>query len=51
MASEMVRRHIVANSQGDLVAIWWRDTQDSGWQWPSMADSGINNILLFRMNR
>lgn len=51
MASDMVRRHIVANSHGDLVAIWWRDTQDSGWQWSSMADSGINNILLFNMNR
>ena len=51
MASDMVHRHIVANSRGDLVAIWWRDTQDSGWQWSSMADSGVNNILLFKMNR
>ena len=51
MANDMVHRHIVANSRGDLVAIWWRDTQDSGWQWSSMADSSINNVLLFRMNR
>ena len=51
MPTGMVQRHIVANSHGDLVAIWWRDTQESGWQWSSMADSGLNNVLLFTMNR
>ena len=51
MPTGIVQRHIVANSHGDLVAIWWRDTQESGWQWSSMAGSGLDNILLFTMNR
>lgn len=51
MPSGLVQRHLVCNSKNDLVAVWWRDTQDSGWQWSSMADSGPHNLIIFKMNQ
>ena len=51
MPTGIVDRHITTNTKQDLVAIWWKDTQDSGWQWSSMADSGAYNILIFRVNK
>jgi len=50
MPTGKVERHIVSNSQQDLVVIWWKDTQDAGWQWSSMADGGIHNLIVFRLS-
>ena len=36
-------RHIVANSQGDLVAVWWTDSGEFG--------EDMNNVVFFTKNR
>lgn len=45
--SGQVQRHLVANCKGDVVVLWWRDTQDGGWNWSSMADSCTENLHTF----
>lgn len=48
MPAGQVDRHVIANSQRDLVAIWWKDKQDGGLQWSSMADGECNNVTIIR---
>ena len=40
-----VDRHIMASCEGDLFAVWWRDSSEHGRLWSPGADKGYNLIL------
>ena len=50
LPSSEVQRHLASNCKGELVVVWWSDTQEGGWTWSSMAHGGTDNLLTFRMN-
>lgn len=47
----IVNRHLTASSQRELVAIWWRDNQEGGLTWSSLAAGGKNNITIIKIKR
>lgn len=51
MPDQRIKRQIIANSQKDLIAIWWKDVQDNGFQWSSLADGESDNIIVLRVKR
>ena len=38
---------MLCNGKGDLVVVWWKDLQEGGWTWSSMADGRAENLLTF----
>lgn len=51
MPDQRIKRHIITNSQKDLIAIWWKDIQDNGFQWSSLADGESDNIIVLRVKK
>ncbi len=51
MPDEQIKRHIIANNQKDLVAVWWQDVQENGLQWSSLADGESDNVIVFHIKR
>ena len=47
----IVDRQLTVNSQRELVAIWWRDCQEGGVKWSSLAAGGKNNITIIRIKK
>ena len=45
-----VDRHIMASCEGDLFAVWWRDSSEHGRLWSPGADKGYN-LILFTMEK
>ena len=46
-----VDRHIITNSQKDVITIWWKDILEDGTQWSSLASGESNNIIVIRIKR
>lgn len=49
LPTPQVRRHLTCNRRADLLVVWWRDAQEGGWTWSSMAHGGTENLLTFAL--
>ena len=44
-------RNLLSNPQNDLLVVWWRDEQENGLRWSSMADGECTNVVLIKVKR
>jgi hypothetical protein len=42
-------RNLLSNPQNDLLVVWWRDEQENGLRWSSMADGECTNVVLIKV--